>query len=58
MKFVMTSIWKHTLAWLLAVLVALGLALAYPGEAIVLHKASPAASPNALPAAAVTPSTA
>jgi hypothetical protein len=54
MKFVMTSIWMHTLAWLLAALVALGLALAYPGEAIVLHKASPAP----LPADSLTPSTA
>ena len=37
MKFVMTSIWIHTLAWLLAALVAFGLALAYPSEAIVLY---------------------
>ena len=56
MKFVMTSIWIHTLAWLLAALVALGLALAYPSEAIVLYQASPNALPATLPAAPLTPS--
>ena len=39
-------------------LVAFGLALAYPSEAIVLYQASPNALPATLPAAPLTPSTA
>lgn len=38
MKFVMKSIWVNTLAWLLAALVALGLALAFPSESSVMGR--------------------
>jgi hypothetical protein len=38
MKFVMKSVWLNTLAWVLAALVALGLALAFPSESSVMGR--------------------